>query len=362
VEEGNEVTVLATDFKYAHGKETVDKQPENVNGVRVYRVSAFRFGRDPFTYGSELKKFLLANQNDFDVLHTFTYGYHTSVIPARMKKQGKLAVPIVFSPHYAPAETVPGFMVKLFDSTLGKMTVQQADRVVLLTENYMDFFMEQGAARDIVSIIPPIVPATPEVTDEQKSAFLAKYVIPDGCKYVVSIGRILKYKGIQHVIEGMRVLKDRGELEKEDVHLIVGGDGEFLPNLKEMVKDYDLVDRVSFTGMLSEDEKNVLYRLSDVFAFLSYSGESFGIVLVEAMSCGIPVLASDRGAVPVVVNDGRNGLVVDPFDHEVVADSLVRLLGSDVTRKMQENNIEDAAMYSKDEIVRKYVDLYSSVL
>jgi glycosyltransferase involved in cell wall biosynthesis len=373
VEKGHEVTVLATDLAYAHGDEKVSEKPSEkasaqsyqppseINGVKTVRVGAVRFGRDPFTFSTEMGGWMASHADEFDIIHTFTYGYHTSFGPVIAKGFGYFKKPIVFSPHYAPSQTVPSWASALFDMSLGELTVRAADHIVLLTGKYTDFFVKHGAKGEVISVIPPIVPPIPSVSNEEKMNVRKKFKIPEGKRIVLSLGRVVEYKGIQFLIEAVKQLKNQNDWKELNAHVVVSGDGEYRVELEKKAVTAGLKDDVTFTGMVSEREKEVLYRDAGVFSLLSYSGESFGIVLAEAMSCGTPLLGSDRGAVPYVLKDGRNGFIVDPFRTDEVAGALKKLLIPATARKFEMNNREDVKRYSKENVVSKMLAVYSSL-
>lgn len=361
VDKGHQVTVLATDFVHAHGDEKVTGRSDELNGVKVIRVGAVRLGRDPFTFSTKMGGWIAAHANEFDIIHTFTYGYHTSFGPVLAKAFGYIKKPIVFSPHYAPSQTVPSWVSALFDMSLGELTVRAADHIVLLTGKYTDFFVKHGAKGEVISVIPPIVPPIPSATNEEKMNMRKKFNIPEGKRIVLSLGRVVEYKGIQFLIDAAKQLINQGEWKELNAHVVVSGEGEYRVELERKTAAAGLRDEVTFSGMVSEKEKEVLYRDAAVFSLLSYSGESFGIVLAEAMSCGTPLLGSDRGAVPYVLKDGRNGFIVDPFRTDEVAEALKKLLQPDIAEKFQQNNREDVKRYSKESVVTKMTGVYSSL-
>jgi phosphatidylinositol alpha-1,6-mannosyltransferase len=128
-----------------------------------------------------------------------------------------------------------------------------------------------------------------------------------GKRVLLTVGRIVaaeRYKGFDEVIE---VLPD---LPKDVVYLIAGG-GNDLPRLRRKVDDLGLSDRVIFTGLFPEAEKPALYNLADVYVMPS-RGEGFGFVLLEAMACGVPAIASRHDGGREALRGGQLGILVDP--------------------------------------------------
>ena len=107
--------------------------------------------------------------------------------------------------------------------------------------------------------------------------------------------------------------------------LVVAGGGPLRAELERRARAGGLGDRVVFTGYVAEAEKVDHFNLADVFVFPS-AMEGFGLAIGEAMSCGLPVVGSDRGSIPEILVDGEGGFLVDPAAPERFAERLATLL------------------------------------
>ncbi len=112
---------------------------------------------------------------------------------------------------------------------------------------------------------------------------------------------------------------------RPDLVFVIAGDGSDRARLTDMARRFGVADRVVFTGYVDEREKADHYRLARAFS-LAGRGEGFGIVLLEAMACGIPVVASRRDASAEAVQNGRLGLVADPDDPQDLKAALLAAL------------------------------------
>ncbi len=140
---------------------------------------------------------------------------------------------------------------------------------------------------------------------------------------VLTVGRLVRgatYKGVDTLIEAVAWAKS-GNVP---VHLIVVGDGDDLPRLRRRVHECELDECVSFLGAVSDADLHRLYHDCDVFALPS-KGEGFGIVFLEAMACGKPCIGGDHGGTPEVIENGRDGYLVQHGDVKQLADRLMRL-------------------------------------
>ena len=132
----------------------------------------------------------------------------------------------------------------------------------------------------------------------------------DGKRVLLTLGRIVgteRYKGFDEVLETMpELLRAR-----PNIVYIIAGSGSDLPRLKQKAIDLGVGGAVRFTGFVSEDEKPDLYNLADVYVMPS-RGEGFGFVFLEAMACGVPVIASRLDGGREAVRHGALGRLVDP--------------------------------------------------
>ncbi len=135
---------------------------------------------------------------------------------------------------------------------------------------------------------------------------VARYRL-EGKRVLLTVGRVVaaeRYKGFDEVIEVLRDLPG-------DVVYVIAGGGNDLPRLQRRARALGVGDRVIFTGLFPEAEKPALYNLADVYVMPS-RGEGFGFVLLEAMACGVPVIASRHDGGREAVRDGKLGILVDP--------------------------------------------------
>jgi glycogen(starch) synthase len=128
--------------------------------------------------------------------------------------------------------------------------------------------------------------------------------------------------------------------ERPDVQLIVAGSGPHLARLQRQARRFGLERHVLFTGHLPETEKIDYYRAADLLVFPSLM-EGFGLVVVEAMSCGLPAIISNRGSLPELLCDGEGGFVCDPSARGAFVRSVLRLASEpDLRRKLGSANRE----------------------
>lgn len=177
----------------------------------------------------------------------------------------------------------------------------------------------------------------------------------DGRCNILIIGRFEKRKGHRYLLQAF----PRVQRYFPDVRLIVaGGDGPQRDDCERMVAEMGLKN-VEFYLDFPEEDKPRLLRSAHVFCAPSTGGESFGIVLLEAMSAGLPIVAGDIPGYRNVMTDGVEGFLVNPEDPAALSEALIRLLSdSDLRAKMGEAGRRQAPNYTWDKVARQVLDFY----
>jgi N-acetyl-alpha-D-glucosaminyl L-malate synthase BshA len=149
--------------------------------------------------------------------------------------------------------------------------------------------------------------------------------------------------------------------KKVDAKMVLIGDGPEITEVKQLCKELKICDRIQYLGKM--DNVETILPAADVVLQPSYL-ESFGMVLLEAMSCGVPPVASDVDGIPEVVVHGETGLLADPDDHEALAAHLVTLLSDDALRARMAAAGRHRAIHTfhRDTIVPQYEAAYESAL
>jgi 1,2-diacylglycerol 3-alpha-glucosyltransferase len=177
-------------------------------------------------------------------------------------------------------------------------------------------------------------------------------------RLLVSVSRMAREKNLDFLIEGIRKVFDGVQ---EPVHCLLVGDGPERKRLEEKVSELGLSARFHFTGQMDPPDTVLAYLASDLFVFASTS-ETQGMVLVEAMAGGCPVVAVNASGVYDVVEDGFNGYKV-PESTDIWASTVVRLLEDhDQHAKLAANCRKFARKYSEKKIAGKVFNLYERVI
>jgi phosphatidylinositol alpha-mannosyltransferase len=201
-----------------------------------------------------------------------------------------------------------------------------------------------------------VIPNGVDVDRFQRAVPIARW--QDGTRNILFVGRFEPRKGLLDLLRAYRILRKTG---CECRLLLVGGG----PQERE-ARRYVATRRlrgVEFLGRVSDDEKAQLFRTADVYVSPATGRESFGIVLLEAMAAGTPIVASDIHGYKGVVRRGREGLLVPPRSPKSIAASVGRLLRDrELAREMSESGRGRAEEFSWPRVTAKVDDYYGFVI
>jgi glycosyltransferase involved in cell wall biosynthesis len=176
-------------------------------------------------------------------------------------------------------------------------------------------------------------------------------------RFVLGVGRVVDKKGFDLLIDAFALLEGH-----PDLGLVIGGDGPALEELRHRVSALGLDERIVFPGTLSRAQVAWAMANAEVFVMPSRI-EPFGIVALEGLAAGCPVIVSSRGGAGEVIRDGQEGLVVDPFDSGALLGAVQRVLGDPTLRKrLIENGRARVRDFAWDKIADRYLEVYGWAL
>lgn len=174
---------------------------------------------------------------------------------------------------------------------------------------------------------------------------------------IIFVGTLRQIKGVRYLIEAMSIMR----LNNPHVELMIVGDGEEKEYLQKLTYDLNLNNCVSFVGKVPNDDIPKYMKEADLFVLPSLS-ESFGIVNIEAMASGLPIVSTNVGGLPDLIKDGINGFLVNPRDPAAIAEkSLLILNDKNLKERISINNLSEAKKYSWDYVIERLVDEYNKV-
>lgn len=232
-----------------------------------------------------------------------------------------------------------------------KRLLDRCDAIVAATPNYIESSPVLTAYRDRCRVIPYGIPIDSFLRrDPQADAIRERF----GSRLVVSVGRLVYYKGFESLIDAMRQVRG---------HLLIVGDGPLRDTLQLQAGRLRVADRVTFLGKVPDAAP--YYHAADVFVLASVArSEAFGIVQLEAMACGKPVVNTDLDSgVPFVSRHGESGLTVPPADPPALARAINRLLDDADLRVRYGRVAQDRVQeeFSQEAMAQRFLHLYGEV-
>ena len=320
IKDGHDVTVVT----YREGELPYY---ENDKGVEVYRVDNDMITPNNFIDWIMQLNFnlvakaseLIAKEGNFDVIHAHDW------LVANAAKTLKHAynIPLVSTIHATESGRNSGIhdeTQRYINDTEWMLTYESTE--VIVNSNFMKGHIQGlfGLPFDKINVIPNGINLTNFNGIERDYEFRRQYAL-DNEKIILYMGRLVYEKGIQHLIAAMPKILDN----YHDAKLIIAGKGGMIDELKAQVEYMGISNKVYFTGYLDAKQVQKMYKCADVAVFPS-TYEPFGIVALEAMLAGVPIVVSDVGGLNEIVEHGVTGMKSYAGNSNSIADSILTLL------------------------------------
>ena len=321
VRRGHEVTVYTSDtLDKDHRQETKFSE---IEGIKVYyfRNLSNRLAWHRLVVTPELIPQLSKCIKNFDIIHLHGPRNFQNIFAHYYAK--KYNIPYVLQVH---GSVLPTFqkqrLKKIFDLFFGYEILKDASKVIAQSETEVEKCEKMGVSEDKIVTVPNGIDTSEYEILPKRGEFRWKYSIREDEKVVLYIGRLHRSKGIDLLVKAFADLVK----ELEDVKLvIVGPDDGFLSTLKRQIKDFQIGDKILFTGPLYERNKMAAFVDADVFVTPSFTG--FPVTFLEACACGTPIITTNNSDKLDWIH-GKVGYVVE-YDKDQLRDAIFKIL-SDV--------------------------------
>lgn len=319
-QDGHEVTVVT----YRDGNVPYF---EDDKGVKVHRVDNFMISSNNFIdWVMQLNFNLIAKVGElisqgekFDVIHA--HDWLTAYAGKTLKTAyGISLVSTIHATEAGRNSGIQGETQKYINDTEWMLTYESSE--VIVNSNYMKNELQRlfGLPYEKINVVPNGVNTNLFNEVELDYDFRRQYAM-DNEKIILFMGRLVYEKGIQNLISAMpKILANY-----HDAKLIIAGKGGMIDELRAQVNSLGLGNKVYFTGYLSSKNVQKMYKCADISVFPS-TYEPFGIVALEAMLSGTPVVVSDIGGLNEIVDHGINGMKSYAGNPNSLADSILTLL------------------------------------
>jgi len=333
---------------------------EIIDNIRVYRVKIFfRKSRDAATFFSMfsylpmgfIRGIKLIRKNRYTIINT-----HFAVPSGPLGFiLGKIfRIPNVLSLHggdiYDPSKKLSPHRNAIFRKTV-RFLIDRADRVVAQSNNTRSNAKRFYKPKGEVQIIP-LAFHPPEIPSISRS----ELKLDDSDFLLITVGRLIKRKSIDTILRAL------SQIEIEKVKLLIMGDGPEREHLTSLVEQLELKHRVTFLGYVSDFEKYKFLALSDLFILTSLH-EGFGIVFLESMYCGLPIVCTNHGGQVDFLKDGENAILINVGDVNACADAIKRFYrDKEFYLKCSSNNRKKVMDFFADHVADQYMHLFHEII
>lgn len=306
----------------------------------------------PYSLALAVKQHEVALREGLDILHVhYAVPHATAAFLAKEMLAGNRDLKVVTTLHGTDI-TLVGQEQSFF--TVTKFSIERSDAVTAVSEFLRDeTYRHFGCAECSIDVIPNFVNLEEYYPSDDESC--RKSVAPEGAKVIIHISNFRELKRVPDVVNIFARIR-----EEVPAVLVLVGDGPQRPEAEAEVERLDIGKHVQFLGKL--DAIANLLRAADLF-LLPSSSESFGLAALEALACGVPVIAADVGGLREVMHDGETGALVELGNVEEMARRGIEILqDKERWNAMRTAGVERAQHFSSDKIVPLYERLYQRVL
>lgn len=235
----------------------------------------------------------------------------------------------------------------------------RAERIIVMSESTKRALMQKYSVKpEKIDVIYGGVAKSygPVNREESLKRVRKKYCLPE--KFILSVGLLVPRKNFEKMVEAFALLKNRRKTFKHKL-IIAGGKAWSHASICKKIEDLGLQDEVHLIGYVAESDMSALYSAADIFVFPSLY-EGFGLPPLEAMACGVPVVASNTSSIPEVV--GNAAILVDPYNVCEWADAIEPVVFDDgVKQELRQKGFERVRLFTWEKAALETLRVYQEV-
>lgn len=363
---GHEVTVYTTDAYDGISRVSEKKNcPIDQDGIKVYyfknlsNTLAYRY---KLFLPEQITRTFAMECNNFDIIHLHEYYTTVNILIAnsRHRKQNeKLYILSANGSAFPLKERGNCIRKHIFNFLFGYKILNNAAKLIAYTDIEKKQLMDMGVSAQKIAIIPTGIDVSRFKILPTGDRFREKFGIKSNEKIILFVGRLHRIKRVDLLIRAFSLLAKDFDSARL---LIVGPDEEYGGALKRLCDNLNVTKKVIFTGFVTEEEKLAAYVASDVCVLPSIN-DVFGMSLLEACTCGKPVIATDGVGLSSVIQEWKAGLKVKGDEENLKSAMLDIISNVDKAEELGRNGkkmVND--LFSWDAIGKKFEALYHEVI
>ena len=332
------------------------------DGIRVQCYDSlsigFRLGIPyPIPNVTNYKTFLESVKSS-DLIHAHGHPYLSSFMAAKLAK--KYSKPLVLTQHNTFIEygNFWDTVERLNDLVVGKAVLKEADKIIVVSNATMRYVLSLGADPEKIELLYNGVdldrfkPLTGVRDDVRRKLGIAKNAV-----VVITVRRLVYKNGVDTLIDSAEIaIKKNPRL----VFLVVGEGPDFV-EVKAKIEQLGIGSNFRLTGFVSDEDLPLYYNAADFFVLPSKSGEGLPLVALEAMACGLPVVATNVGGISEIMTEDY-GKIVPPDSPDALAEAVLEFSRREVSALKNALRTMIAQKYSWDKNVEKLVEIYEELI
>ncbi len=292
------------------------------------------------------------------IVHAHGHPYLTSLIAGKLAKYyGK---PFVLTQHNTFIEYNNFFdQVELLnDLAIGKNNLNAADKIIAISNATKDYVLRLGAKPEKVKVIYNGVDlARFRAINGKRQEMRKKLCIPSNAVVILTVRRLVYKNGIDTLLDCAKIAVNKNP----NIVFLVVGKGPDLESVRMQIAQLGIQDKFRLAGFVSDADLPSYYNVGDLFVLPSKSGEGLPLVALEAMACGLPVVATDVGGIKEILLDDY-GKLVPPNQPELLADAVLEFAAVDFSSRKGELRARIEERFSWESNVERLSQLYEELI
>jgi glycosyltransferase involved in cell wall biosynthesis len=352
---GFKVTVLTSRMNTADNYVVDDIRVHCYNSLN----QAFGLGIPyPIPKINSFKPFL-KRVNEADLVHVHGHPYLSSLYAAKLAKH--IGKPVVVTQHNTFIEYESGFWDQvewLNDATVGKQVLKSADKIITVSNATKRYVLSLGAKPEKTSVlhngvdIDRFKPST-----QARATIRRKLNIPRDATVILTVRRLVYKNGVDTLLESAQIAAK----QNPKIVFLAVGKGPDLEPVQTRIRQLEITNNFKLAGFVPDAELPAFYNAADLFVLPSKSGEGLPLVALEAMSTGLPVIATDVGGIKeIMLKD--HGRLVPPDDPQKMAKVILELAQTKL--QAQKNSLHDISerKFGWEGNVKSLIEIYEELI
>ena len=306
---------------------------------------------------TSLETFLKAVKSS-EMVHAHGHPYLTSLLAAKLAK--RYSKPFVLTQHntFIEYDSIFDSVERLNDLAVGKETLKEADKIITVSNATKDYVLSLGAKPEKIKVLHngvDLVHFRPLAGKREE--IRRKLGIPQNSIVVLTVRRLVYKNGIDTLIEGANIAVKKNP----KITFLVVGKGPDLNSVQMRIRQLGIESNFRLTGFVKDEDLPFYYNAADFFVLPSKSGEGLPLVALEAMACGLPVIATDVGGIREILMEDY-GKLVPPNQPELLATAVLEFSNVDWSSRRLELRLVMEEKFSWDKNVETLVGIYEELI